>query len=674
MCTLMEQILNYPNILDNIRNFQLYHKYPQTLPRVLYPINIRRNVFYQRIIKMNPREVNGSKNTQRFEQGFRNNNPMQRIFFWKNHTPQPPAHISCSIDAEMVVEESRFKYEPKNFFNRLFTSLGVSSRLASSRLVHIKYRGWCRWFLVAILALITIFLTPQLVPQWLGFKWSRASDICENPDAKLDFLRQNMEQMTHLPAGIQFVNKANQTVNCMQDGARGFWNGNGRVSYPNECIALNAVANTTSKEVCFGGEKKEDCFTVFVEICHDMTIPKKCTTVSGTDPGSERRVAQLVSQQRQFERMSFLNSTNLKNSREIKETADKASERIIRNVIGQIDFASNLYIVYTMGAIIVGAPVIIFKRERTSALISFAFGMKKAHFVMFVVIILSCFDAGVKIISDADFRRLYRNFLNDPCYLDPTFSRKRVNLIRNTCGKVSVLRANLDDHIMEMTRTSYDAQLCEVSKVRDRGQTANPALLDSIENQRMMFMHGNSSGYKFPAVCNSTHLDQATSTAPERHVNWFEAIFGSGIIAQMFLKGILVSFVTNLIGYLEPMTIHRGVVEIFGMKNQSDDNRHTDREDTSPEDEELSEEEQNSVRSFARDKHLLPLIISSMLVVWEIAVISYSFYLNKNGGSSPFERANAIPVAPSVNNYACSNGQLLLGNLTEQAVTAIIDQ
>jgi len=621
---------------------------------------------------MNPRESKESNNTKRNESGFRNNKAMERIFFWRRRTPQPPAEFQGpSIDAEMALEESRpqqdgsihaamavdesrFKYEPNNFYNRLFTSLGVSSRLASSRLVHLKYREWCRWLLVALLLLITVFLTPQLLPQWLGFKWSRASDICEKPDEKLAILQKDIEKMTNLGGGIRFVDKANRTVNCMQDGARGFWNGNNRISYPNECIASNAVAKTTSKEVCVGGEKKEDCFSIFVEVCHDLTIPKKCTTVSGTDPGSERRVAQLISQQRQFERMSFLNSTNLQNTREIKETADKASERIIRNVIGQIDFASNLYIIYMMIAITVGAPIIIFKRERTSALISVAFGMKKAQFVMVVVIILSCFDAGVKILSDANFRRLYRNFLNDPCYLDPSFSRKRVNLIRNTCGKVSVLRANLDEHIMEMTRTSYDAQLCEVSKVGGRGQDANAILLNNMENQRMLYMNGNSTGYSFPAVCNSTHLDQATSTAPERHMNWFQAIFGSGIIAQIFLKGILVSFVTNLIGYLEPLTIHRGVVEIFGMKNSSDGN---DEENNSVYEEELSEQEQNSVRRFARDKHLLPLI--------------YSFHLNRTGGSNIFEQENALPIAQAGSNYTCSSGKLLLSNLTEKVVTEI---
>lgn len=186
-------------------------------------------------------------------------------------------------------------------------------------------------------------------------------------------------------------------------------------------------------------------------------------------------------------------------------------------------------------------------------------------------------------------------------------------------------------------------------------------------------MNGNSTGYKFPAVCNSTHLDQATSAAPERHVNWFEAMFGSGIIVQLFLKGILVSFVTNLIGYLEPLTIHRGVVEIFGMNNQSDDDIFSEGERNSIENEGLSEEEQNSVRRFARDKHLFPLIVSSLLVVLEIAGISYSFHIMRNGGSNSFEQANEIRLAPLPMNYTCSNGQLLLSNLTEQ-ITTIINQ
>ena len=568
----------------------------------------------------------------------------KRIFRNANDASQPPeaqvVNDSETSSPEELEEEvpARFLYEPKNFAHRLVVGIGAKSKLATSVLVSIPYRAWMRWMLISILIIITVFLTPQLLPKWLGFKWSTPEDLCQNRDNKLKHLKEKMLSLAKVEEGERFVSKVESALKCMDDSASNTWNGRGsRILYARDCIPANAQPQRTEKTVCVGPESRRECVRVkfvfsFKLQCKTIRIPEKCETIEITDPKSVEKIAELkAARNEQAEKQSAA----AEQVEEISDTADKAGERIINRLIVQVDIASNLYIIYSMLAIIVGTPVIIFKRERSARVIGSALGMRKANFIVFIVILLTIYDSGIKMLRDTNFSELFRNFQNDPCYLDPKFSQARLALIQETCGNVTNHRLTVADATANMTSVYYDSELCQLCVTPGKQAFADPTLVQNVASERELYIEGTRDGYKYPGNCNSTALNEETKAAPDSGLSFTRAFLGSGVLAQILLKGILASFVVHLIGFLEPMTTHRGIVEIFGFPRTQ--KQRGDVQDEEPHELENSEFEENqeavatltkreisAVERFARDKHLTPLIITSILMVWEAVVIIYS--------------------------------------------------
>lgn len=271
--------------------------------------------------------------------------------------------------------------------------------------------------------------------------------------------------------------------------------------------------------------------------------------------------------------------------------------------------------------------------------------MRKASFIVLVVIILTIYDSGVKVFRDTNFPQLFRNYQNDPGYLDPNFSRERLELIRDTCGSVTTHRSALNDKFASMTTVFYDAQLCEVCRVGSSVPRRNPVLVSNINRERTAYSNGVTTGYVYPGSCNATKLDEETASPPDTGVGFFRAFMGSGVLAQILLKGVLASWLTHLISYLEPMTMHRGIVEVFGIPEGTEAS--------------LTKKETDSVLRFARDKHLVALITSSMLMCWEVTIIIYSIIeSHQKLGNLLQEVALGPSPTPAPPLRRCLNGKL----------------
>lgn len=558
--------------------------------------------------------------------------------------PNPPDGSRHAND-DMLSEElpPRFEYDPKYFFQRLLVSVGGKTKLASSTLTNIPYRWWLRWVLVALLLLITIFLTPQLLPKWLGFKWSSTTDFCDNRRKKIAVLKSKLDSLARVPQGARFVERTNQALKCMQDSVGSTWTGrNGRVKYPDECIPANARTKTKTTEACVGGQRVQVCLKLFGFIklkCADAAAPRKCENITASDPNSMRRIAE-INALRRVQQSAIDTNVTRESVKEISETANKAGERLINRLLIQIDIASNLYICYTVVAVLVGTPVIIYKRERSARVLGAALGLRKANFVLFVIILLTIYDSGVKVLRETNFPQLFRNFQNDPCYLDPSFSQTRLELIRATCGNITAQRTTINDRFASMTSVFYDAQLCEVSVVAERGPTENAKLVRTIDEERQRYSDGLVDGYVYPGSCNATQLNEKTAVPPDIKVSFAKAFLGSGILAQILLKGILASWLTHSISLYEPMTMHRGTVEIFGLQEDSASIR-------------LTECETRSVVRFSRDKHLFPFFVTSILMVWEACIIIYSF-VESARHTGILEEDFTSPQVATALNYTCS--------------------
>ena len=479
---------------------------------------------------------------------------------------------------------------------------------------------WARWPLLFLLSMVTIFLTPHLLPRWMGLQWSaKPSQLCRKHDDKLQHLEMKLHQTALIKEGHHFVRKADLAYQCMKTSTENMWNGqNDRVKYPDECQPINARAETTSTEICFGGDIKRSCVNLFgIDVqCKTIKTQRKCETIIATDRRSLNKIAKINAQRQSLIANSVQNIDD--DTRRAFETANREGELIINRLLSHIDIASNVYIIYVMIAIAIGRPLVIFKREIKSKIFAALLGVSKANFIIIVVLALTIYDSGVRIIRDANFVDMFRNFQADACYINPEFSRKRIQLIQQTCTNVSRQEAQLQSIFSKMTALFLEAQLCEVSSVDERGPTSNSSLVYNINLERQRFINGTAPGYIFPSLCNTTKLHEQTMISTSaKPVGALRAFLSTAILGQMLSKGVLTSFIIHLIGFIQPMSMHRGVIEVFGI-------------DASRDGQTLTDAEQLSIIRFARDRHLLPLIISSMLLTFEFITIVYSFVQSKD--------------------------------------------
>lgn len=568
-----------------------------------------------------------------------------------------PSSVEKAMESD--VEDSgnapRFVYEP-NHFDRLRASMGLKTRLKSSRIICIKYAIVWKWGLLGTLFFIAVFMTPSLLPQWLGFRWSTTRDLCRSPTAKLGVLRARMAVLSNESAGRVFVQRAERAAKCMDNAARETWHGRGRIKYPIQCVSDNAREKTFKRRVCVGGEHKKKCakWMGLALSCAAAGIPRTCKTVTTRDDKAVRRLAAINTERdRQHREAIDAARGNLTDgrarAREFAETANKSGEALVARLVRQVDVASNLYLGYTFLAVLVGTPVVIFKREIATGVMGFLLSLTKVNFIILVVAVWTLYDTGLKLMLDVDFPRLLSNFRADPCYLDPTFSKDRLELIGQTCGNITQQQTQVERATANMSEIYYRSALCEVCGldaplVRPH---ANATLVKKLSTERNRYAEANTPDYVFPGSCNATALNAATSTPPvdRARAQWFEAVLSSGILAQILLKGVLTNFATHFVGFMQPMALHSGKVEVFDMDNDD-----------------LTLKEENAVRAFARDKHLVALFIASVMLALEVAIIAYSIVSGRSAAT-----IDVIPL-PMYNEseyaWICNVGQLVRNSTT----------
>lgn len=525
-------------------------------------------------------------------------------------------------DEDIDISTDRFVYEPKSLPERLLVGGRVKSRLSTSKCVKIPYRAWCKYLLILFLVLLGAFFTPHLVPKWLGFEWATPKDLCQNSDEKLGALKTRIENLTNLAKLENYYEHQKFDLQCLNTSAANFYKAPERFQWPDECTPEKA-SESLEDEVCVGPIKKGVCdniggirkfFASLAQTCKTVTIPKKCVT----SVDSERTEALLELEREQ--NAQVLNDTITETQPIVQTANDKATE-IINRILVQVDIASDIYIAYSIVALIIGMPLIIYKREKGSRILGATFGMTKLTFIIIVVVFLSMYESFLLILKETDFSRIFRNFRNDPCYVDADFSRERVNLIIYTCNNVTQLGANSSYTLQDMDNVYFTTRRFALCKDDNREPTQHPREGD-MDALRKSYRDGE---LEFPGSCNATYLDEETSTAPEDpEFSKLRALLGSGVIAQLFVKFIMTSWLVHLMAYFEPMIVHNGKVEIWDTAVGAKDGGG---KDEMP----LNEREVLSATRFARDKHLLPMIFMSALMVVEVGLIAYSMVVTHSG-------------------------------------------
>lgn len=550
---------------------------------------------------------------------------------------------------------TRFRYAPRSLAERILVSIRIKNKLDSSRIIRIPFNSAYRYILIALLLALTTLLTPQLLPRWLGFHWAAPQDLCQAPDVKLEVLRSRVRAEARVDEATRFLVQQELNLRCMNVSAASFYHGASgsppRFAWPRECNS--EVAKVSLRERHCVQQETNVCAAVggFLGFltslggnCVRQVGPEVCVNSTDTDRADGLLELEQLRAGGEVPDGEPVNTTAKgvaeTRAEPIITTANKRAQEIVGRVIMQIDIAADAFIIYSMIAIAVGVPLVIYRREKGSMVVGTAFGLTKATFILIFVVALTIFDMASLIVKETDFARLFSNFMEDPCYVNSDFSTERVRLIADVCNNISGISTQSTIVTQRMDSIYYDVRLFGYCKDDNRPLTEHPRL-STFDALRTAYRNGTLSN---PGTCNATRLNEMTSVVPKDNTPKWKALLSSGVLAQLLLKFILTSWLIHVFAYIQPMVLHNGKVEVWGLHE-------ADR---------LAPDEEDAVRSFSRDKHLLSLIIFSILLILEVILITYSVitsinevqYIDVNGGPPPVHANETVDVRCSVDLFA----------------------
>jgi len=494
---------------------------------------------------------------------------------------------------EPISEKKELLFEYKGRKHRLAVVSKIRRHLVECPIAVVKtpYRWYLRYVLILLLILVAIFLTPSMLPKWLRIKWPAPSDMCQQRDVKLANITATVDHVSNMTRGGQFVHKAGKALDCMESGARDVWNGREkRILFPNDCKPENIKDPTkASTQTCAEAHSTKHCEVGKIDIlfikdipvttvCAEVSLPSKCVSLEGEDPKSAREVEKAKAEWEAFEnQQSNSKLQGIEEGRFTNETrgdvhpnaerkaAQERSDNLLETMRARIDVASNMYIAYCILAVFFGIPLAISRVPWWKRWQAFAFGLKQPTFIVLILLVMSMGGLYNRMIQDMP--NILNKWRNDPCWLDPGFMRNRSDIISYACGNVTNQRAELQEIIANMTRTQKQAELCQVCAVEHKDAFADKDLIVRLANQRELYQSGEEHGYKYPGKCDMAKLTNLTASPPESGVDVGDALLSSGILAMMFLKGIIGSWLLYAFSMAEPMTLHRGMVELYGLQD-----------------------------------------------------------------------------------------------------------
>lgn len=525
------------------------------------------------------------------------------------------SHTAVYAGSETSRPSPRFRYPHQPFLRRLLVGANLKTSLAKSAVHHIPHRAWCKYVQVSLLLLIAIALTPSLLPDGLGLEWATPRELCQGREHKLRAVAGRLAALANVSAGAAFVARLDREIECASAGAAAFYHGNKsapeRMLWPAECTR-EKVTESLTKKVCepevrtektecleLNGVQKAAAFLTGVKRCKTVWVDPVCSDVVDTGAQSELLALQEEttasrnkSAELEKEVLSTISSVSQPNQR-MKDVVSKG--------VARVDFASNVYIGYAILSLLLGRPLVVFKRGKRTRVSGITLGLSKATFTVLVVVVITVYDSVSTLLQESDLKELLKNFHSDPCYADPEFSRSRSDSIETTCGRVGVLHVETSRRVRHLNEIRHKIKLfglCEKN-----GERAVHPALKFIDAKIHLYRSG---GLKNPAICNVTALNRATETpSSSRRTSAIESLLGSGVLAQLLAKLIVTNFVVQIVSYCEPLAAHGGKVELWG-------------------EESMTTEEESSVKRFARDKHLLPVCLSIVSILLEVALFAYA--------------------------------------------------
>jgi hypothetical protein len=432
-------------------------------------------------------------------------------------------------------------------------------------------------------------------------------DLCRYRNEKLLRIKHHINFLTNMSVAEDFVNVQAHGIACMRESAAKFYAGNqsspARPLWPNGCTSDN-VSKSLSKTECEPKTriKRRECINLnsFQKVmaffggihrCKDVWVDPICNLVPNEE--NQKKLLEFLSE----------NGTSFKYTSNDSKVAEAGSSTPILNdraraavhrMLAQFDIASNLYILYLVVVMLMPQPFPVFKKALKSRILGLTFGLNKSSFTLLVVIMLTMFDALRSLLKMTDIPDLVAKLRIDPCWVDPEFSMALNAKVTDACAQVARLQEVSGHQTQIMDELYLKIKLFGLCPT-DGVQSMHPSL-KMFQN----FVHNYSNGnLRNPGSCNLSRLQDGMSMLiSSGTTSAFDSMIRSGILAQLCLKFVLSSLVLHTIGFFEPLSLHSGLVEIWG-------------------DIKLSSPEKLAVYRYLRDGHILPLVVCSLLAFLE---------------------------------------------------------
>lgn len=559
------------------------------------------------------------------------------------------------------IAADRFSYVPRNCFQRLLAGTIFKSKLRTSEIVRLPFNRFCKYFLVVVLLLSGLLFSPEYVPKWLGFFDWRSNDLC--PPQRVDSAEQRVYRRARLSGNRWNAARHEFEADCFEQAASAYYG----PAWRDQSCELNQLlaANAQKAKICVGPTTVSTCSNLsalkgaigaFSGICRTVTVPQKCREAT-----EATRAAELLELERERTDATIMGTTandlsvnaNMNNPISVSQAAiisDVGSD-IATHLMAEADFASNAYIVYSVFGLIVGIPLVLYKQSKSTRMLDIVFGMRKNLFIVLVIGCITVYDAIRAAHINLDI--VWRAW-DDPCgALDPRVASAKTHAVMSSCSTISGLALNASNSLQRMDQIYYDVRRYAVCQGIHHPSEA------LMESTRQRFRSGD---LRFRGTCNASMLmssDGATEEEEEEEKeegaefkNRLIALLLSGVIAQIFIKVVFSSWIMHVIGFIDPMVMHSGKVEIWDSSTTSRDDR-TVQNRIEP----LNHRERRSAISFARDSHLLPAIFLTITLCAQVVLIAMSksidMFLPDNPNQRVLDVSNSFLTQSDRYNFQC---------------------
>lgn len=479
---------------------------------------------------------------------------------------------------DILKTKPKFKYTK---WRRFLVFIGYRRHVLKGSVQQVPYRKSFKWALIILLTLAGVFLTPSLLPKWIGLTWAAPDDLCDGREEKLEAINATIRECTMLVEAGEQVQEAKGELDRLSNIAETQYE-----DWPNGCPpeTIQQAIDEANDRQC----QEEKCKWGYNLLGTDINCIDVSVACGLADSLGRSRAWQ---EYQVFQAQKAANPNITVEDYEL--TISDRSQQVIKRLLRQVDIASNLYLLYVIVGLIISAPLFVYKPSFRSRFLGRALTINKPLWVLIVVVIWSTYDALWAVLKDTDWAFWWTTFTADPCFVDADFTSKRIQAISDTCNEIAQLGAsfvNTTFGIQDVSATAFVYRACD---------KAAPELEDFVLTAEEW------ENATYVGKCNVTDLNDKTAVPHDSDPDLVNALFASGLIAQLMIKFFVIQFIFHLMAFLEPLCTNSGQIERFGEADYSDDDI-------------------KQLLKFKRDTHRCPMTTYGVILALIAANIAYA--------------------------------------------------